>query len=63
MKVVAGILYILPLVLAILADGSCHNQQAIFKWVDDPMLRGQGYGDVLNTWGDDLWIANYAPSE
>jgi len=46
--------------MSILTNGSASIQQTIFRWVD-PTFRDQGYGAIFEAWGDDLWVAEYAP--
>ena len=50
----------LAMLLEILTTGSSSSQQTIFKWIDQT-LRNEGFGEILNSWGDDLWVADYIP--
>src|SRR5262249_11518746 len=50
----------LRMLMSILTNGSASIQQTIFRWVD-PTFRDQGYGAIFEAWGDDLWVAEYAP--
>jgi hypothetical protein len=46
------------MLLSILMTGSCEAQQTIFRWLDT-YARTQGYAEVFEAWGTDLWIADY----
>jgi hypothetical protein len=48
----------LEMLLSILMTGSCEAQQTIFRWLDT-YARTQGYAEVFEAWGTDLWIADY----
>ncbi|HEX8071458.1 MAG TPA: hypothetical protein VF546_15990 [Pyrinomonadaceae bacterium] len=49
---------LLELLQTILADGSYRAQQHIFREVES-VLRAEGYGEVFDSWGEELWIRDY----
>ena len=49
---------LLEMIQTILADGSYQAQQEIFREVER-VLRAEGYGEVFDGWGHELWIRDY----
>lgn len=50
---------LLEMMQTILTDGSYQEQQQIFREVER-VLRGEGYSEVFDSWGEELWIRDYS---